>query len=504
MDDMWHDFFVNSFAEMQAGRPLELFTHDLYSGRKIRWGVRVRVKGDDGRYKGLEERMARLILAATLYLDGYSPRGTTIVIEHGTATIPAAMRTALYELSGGLISFSLSGMQGAAAHGGQYPGVSRGNPRHKASLESSNNLTHNVFACLPAQTGKDVASRPEGLSAMLKENDLLLRAYATLPPAQAARLQFALVELNDFHSFAHQFYGQIENDPDHNLTDWAQCGHLVQQAWVDGGWRDIPPMDSLTGQARENLLAGLEDGTLKTRLRHMTRREVWDQGAGELIKLPGHGVWDILQGDLGSERRVTGNELAFYDQEVAPGKLRFCTRGVGASDQLVELSDGKEYRVVVNPFAPDTAFVGDLTGRYLGEFRTVLRPTRANEDDPAMQAAFGAAAKTRCGIARTIARPPRRRGEGQGRPPAPQCRRHRREPEGDQGRASGRGTRADLGRDHQGQILSQDQTHGGGRGASADGFRTGGRPGKRASRGRNPRPALVRDHRSPRNPNTSP
>jgi hypothetical protein len=39
-DDMWHDFMVNSFAEKQAGRPLELFSHDLFSARKVRWGIR--------------------------------------------------------------------------------------------------------------------------------------------------------------------------------------------------------------------------------------------------------------------------------------------------------------------------------------------------------------------------------------------------------------------------------------------------------------------------------
>ena len=382
MDDMWHDFFVNSLAEMQAGRPLELFTHDYYSGRKVRWGVRVRTKGDDGKYKGIEERMARFILAATLYLDGYSPRGTVVVIEHGTATIPPAMRTALYELSGGLISFSLSGMQGAAAHGGQYPGLRRGNPRHKASLESSNNLTHNAFAALPGQTGKDVASRPEGLGAMLKENDTYLQAYAALPPSRAALLEFPLLELGKFHAVAHDIYRAIENNPDHKLGDWAECGHLVEQAWIEGQWRDIPAMDTLSETARAALLAGLEDGTLRTRTRHMTRGEVWDRGAGELIRLPGHGVWELLQADLGSPRRVAANELAFEDQEVGPGKLRFHARGVGVDGEAVSLRDRETYHVVVNPFAPETAFVGDVDGRYIGEFAAIVRVTRTTETRP--------------------------------------------------------------------------------------------------------------------------
>ena len=67
-------------------------------------------------------------------------------------------------------------MTGAKAHAGQYPGLSRGNFRHKASLESSNNLTHNVFASLPGQTGKDVEHRPEQLDGMLRHNNALLAA----------------------------------------------------------------------------------------------------------------------------------------------------------------------------------------------------------------------------------------------------------------------------------------------------------------------------------------
>src|SRR5581483_9680849 len=47
LDDMWHDCEVNSFAERQAGRPLELCSYDLSSARKVRWGIRVRTRRDD-------------------------------------------------------------------------------------------------------------------------------------------------------------------------------------------------------------------------------------------------------------------------------------------------------------------------------------------------------------------------------------------------------------------------------------------------------------------------
>src|SRR5581483_1258346 len=206
LDDMWHDFFINSFAEKQAGRPLELFSHDLFSARKVRWGIRVRTMREDGKHNQLSERMTRMVLAATLYLDGYSKKGTVICAEHGTAAVREAVERALHDMSNGLVTVARSGMEGATAHGGQYPGISRGNFRFKASLESSNNLVHNVFAALPGQTGKDRQHQPEELPALLKNNENLLAARDQLTEERRSLLQFPILELNQFMLVAQEFY----------------------------------------------------------------------------------------------------------------------------------------------------------------------------------------------------------------------------------------------------------------------------------------------------------
>jgi len=174
-DDLWHDFFVVSTTANQAGRPLEFFAHDLYSARKICFGVRVRTE-EQGKNKGINGQMVREIIAATFASCGYSPRGTVIYAEHGTTGISAEIADILRRASGGLITVKESGMQGAAAHAGQYPGITRGNPRHKASLESSNNLVHNLTAGLPGQTGPDRQRRPEQTAGMLAYNDQVLAA----------------------------------------------------------------------------------------------------------------------------------------------------------------------------------------------------------------------------------------------------------------------------------------------------------------------------------------
>jgi hypothetical protein len=392
-DDMWHDLMVNTFAENQAGRPLELFSHDLFSARKVRWGVRVRTRKDDGTYHGLTEKMTRMILAATLYLDGYSPRGTKLVVEHGTAAIRGTTKEdkatgaifrdgldrVLHDLSGGLIEIRRSGMTGAAAHAGQYRGLSKGNFRHKASLESSNNLTHNVFASLPGQTGKDVDHRPEQLTGLLRNNAALLAARTQLAPEKAAALRFPLLELNEFTARAHELYAEIEGDRDHELSNWLECGHVRQMLLIGEQW---VPIESVV--KNEEHLALMErliaDGAVKARPVRKSRREVWEEGAGDLIRLPGHGVVAILGDDLAVPRAVVGNRFEFEDAEVGPGAHRFhavCKTPFGES---LRLTDRETYETFVNPFAPHVLFVRRADGSYLGECLRDDAPAYADEE----------------------------------------------------------------------------------------------------------------------------
>lgn len=381
-DDMWHDFFVNSFAEKQAGRPLELFSHDLFSARKCRWGIRVRTRKDDGSMHGLTAAMTRQIIAATYYLDGYSPRGTVNVVEHGAAGIGEDVARALHEHSGGLITISESGMQGAAAHAGQYEGVRRGNPRHKASLESSNNLTHNVFAHLPGQTGFSRDDRPEQLGALLTENDRWLKLYDRLSPAHKALVQFPILELTQFMAVAHELYAQIECDPDHDLEGWIAAQNVTQEVLLGGQWMDQRVLMNGTPDEQELALMMIGQGKLQTRPRRMTRREVWERGAGELLKLSGAGVVAILGEDLARKNpeRVQHGMIEFEDAEVGPGVFRFEAIVFDPWGRRERLSEGERYRVFINPFAPERLFVCDARGAYLGEARRIADPSRANQE----------------------------------------------------------------------------------------------------------------------------
>lgn len=379
-DDVWHDLFVNSLAQRQGGRPLELFAHDYYSARKVRYGLRIRTEDDNGKATGLTGKMMRMLVAATYYLDGYSPRGTVNVAEHGTAAFSDAMESILYDASGGLITVQRSGMQGNAAHLGQYNGTRSGNPRFKASLESSNNLLHNLEAFLPGQTGPSRERRPEQLDGMLNYNKRLLAAYQQLPPDRAALLKFPILELGQYMQVLGDIYRFMEEDTEHRLEGWAECGHIMQELHLLGEWRTADDVMALPDAQREMALAMFQAGAVPARPRLMSRREVWQRGAGDLVRIGGGTVCALLGDDLAAERKVRSHQFAFEDAEVGPGEHRFEGIITDPEGREYALREGETYKAFVNPFAPDQLFVQDAKGRYLGAARRIHRVSRNDHD----------------------------------------------------------------------------------------------------------------------------
>lgn len=389
-DDVWHDLFVNSFAEKQAGRPLELFSHDYYSARKMRWGIRVRTEDDTGKAQGLTGRMMRMVIAATYYLDGYSPRGTVNLAEHGTANFMADIAGILYDASGGLITVQESGMQGQAPHAGQYDGRRIGTPTFKASLESSNNLLHNMEAHLPGQTGPDRQRRPQQLDGLLNYNSRLLAALQQLPADKAALLQFPILEIGQYMQVLSEIYRFIEHDAEHDLEGWVQCGHVIQEIHLLNEWRTQDDLLTLPDGQREMAIALLRQGQLQTRPRKMTRAEVWHRGAPDLIRIHGGTVCRILGPDFAAERKVRAHQFCFEDREVGPGEHRFEGIITDAEGRQHTLRDGETYLTFVNPFADHQLFVQDAKGRFLGTAQRCERASRADVD--AIQRQMGRAA----------------------------------------------------------------------------------------------------------------
>ena len=267
----------------------------------------------------------RFLLAYVLGTFGYSARGTLLVVEHGTAAIRDEIEKLLSDGTGGLIKVSRSGMEGAAAHAGQYAGRSRGNFRFKAALESLGNLIHNEMGFLPGQTGKDRDHRPEQLHGLLKNNDALLCALAQLPRERAMMLQLPLLEFRQFIRVADEIYARINARTEHALEGWANHFLTCPRTMT---------------------------------VRRKSPSEVFEPGKRALVKLAPEVIALMLGPDLRVERKTRRGMFEFHESELSPDPLRF------DAHHLVE---GEKYQTVLNPFQPNALWVFDARGRFFGQ-----------------------------------------------------------------------------------------------------------------------------------------
>jgi hypothetical protein len=164
-----------------------------------------------------------------------------------------------------------------------------------------------------------------------------------------------------------ELYATFEEMP-HNLEGWREAGNVVAELCLAGQWLCTSGLMSLPGPERESAQALMQGGKLATRERRLTRREVWQRGAGELVKISGGVVCDLLGDDYASEQRVKKHAFEFRDAEIAPGVLlRFESRCNGADGVTRYLPEGEKFLVSVNPFNASRLFVRDAAGRFVGE-----------------------------------------------------------------------------------------------------------------------------------------
>ncbi len=344
-DDMWHDHFVNVLDQRKTGRPLEFHAVDLFSACKFAWGMSVRME-NDGRMEGLKEADMLFLLASVFWQHGYSTRGTIIIPEHGTAAVPSDIEAMLHDETGGLVTVSRSGMEGAAAAAHQYAGRPKGNFRFKAALESLGNLIHNEMAALPAQTGKDRDHRPEQLHGLLKRNDALLKALAHLDPERAAMLRWPMLTIQQFRAIAAEIYDRINARTDHDLEGW-------------------------------DLMHVPCSGTM----RRLSPAEVWRSGRRNLVRLRPEAVAGILVRDNGAELTARRGMLELTVGEISGDPLRFDAR---------DLPDREKFRCVVNPYSPDTLFAFDSRNAFVAACPRIYAVCKS--DVAALQRECGAAA----------------------------------------------------------------------------------------------------------------
>lgn len=386
IDDLWHDNFV--VYRGQPVRVLEFDAIDVLSACKIGWGTKPRLPRDDGSLEGLQEKFVRMLLAQIFFQHGFSPRGTTLLAEHGTAAVREELEKLLFDRTEGKITVRRSGINGREqAVKGMFPGRGGGNPRFKSPLESLRNLIHNELAALPAQTGMSVEARPEQLHGELNHNSDLLKAVAVLAetkPERAALIQLSLLQYHaQFLPLLADVYETINRRDWHELEGWHKCGFVLPELNDAGHW--VSP-ESLQPIKREALLALARVDRSYSREHRLSPRAVFERGVGLLEKLPAFVVAEILGNDFAREEKCADGYFQFQDQELDPEPLRFESRIMEPDGHERELN-GDTYMVFVNPFDLQQLFVHDARGRHLGIARRQQRACRA--DDAALERSFG-------------------------------------------------------------------------------------------------------------------
>lgn len=396
MDDVWHDHYVRYGDDVT--RVLEFGALDVYSACRFAWGTKPRMPktagsraGIDGGHIGLTDREFRLFFAGTLWTHGYSPQGTTYMLEHATASLPDRIVDLLHDATGGLIQCKAGGLTGEQqAVLGLWGGRPAGHGNFKSALESLHALMHSELAALPGQTGKDRTHLPESTYGLVRYQERLLKWAADQPPEIREALRHPLLDYQtQFLPLLHHVYGSaINGRTEHRLEGWEKLGHIALEYTLDPDSDHWLPIDALPDASRGLVLATAKSDPVRwSRRRRLSPGEVWGSGRADLLRANAAIIADIIGPDEAHERTVRGAYIRFQDSEIDPDELIYESRIVRPDGREEELRDGETYACLANPYAPDQLIVLDARGRCLGVARRVQRVRHG--DTEALQSAWG-------------------------------------------------------------------------------------------------------------------
>ena len=341
----------------------------------------------------LNQRDMRSILALWGATVGYSPKGTTLVVENGTAAISKELEDLLYHASGGLIKVDRSGIGGVRqtlkqGHGGR--GV--GNPRHKAALESYHNLQHNRISHLPGATGHD-RTPPETLHGLVRAEEQLIKAMDKLPADKAGQLKHYMLTMDELSRELTKIVSDINTRTDHRLEGWERCGFMVEELRLSASASWTPSSEVEPSMAAQIIRTACETGADLVRRRRMSPSEAWAceeaKPGNRLIKLPPWCICQILGTDMARPIKVASAYIRMRDKTIRDEDLIYEAR-VATPDGAVRVLAHGTYQGYVNPYDDNQLFVCGQDGRVIGTASLVQRVCTA--DTHAVEQAMGKAA----------------------------------------------------------------------------------------------------------------
>lgn len=370
-DDVWLDCKVTGYdgnGKMQIGRPLQLGCLDRYTGKRISWFTKLRLRGDDGKHLQLTEDEMLYLICDLLLNVGYSVRGTAFVCEHGTANISQPVADALAMLSDGKITVAKSGMTGTRQVGA-FEGRAVGNPRFKAELESWHNLLHNRMDGVLTQTGKD-RTEPERLYGITEKHDAaIVKAVntgkgahnVTLAPAQIAGLSTFSMSLGELADMLVQVVGGINKRTDHDLQGWEECGFIQPEFSFNArdGWELLSNMKP---DAAAEALALAERVPARLRPRRLSPDDAWlhalAQPGNELIRFSPAQCVTLLGAHRKFKLKLNGGSFFVDGKSRHHRELMFSDEVITADGSKLRLSASQQWYGVLNPLS-EALFVMD-------------------------------------------------------------------------------------------------------------------------------------------------
>lgn len=394
-DDNWLDTYV--VCGKQIVRPLQLGCIDIATGKMVHWGMMPRLMRDNGTHMGLSESYMRQFVAALLSNVGINTgKGTTLVVENGTAAIRQAMEEKLLSIFGGAVTVHRSGLEGkqqALLRG--YCGQAHGNPRDKTRLESVWNLAANLWSSwLPAPSGHD-RTPPEWIAGMKKEQEQLLKAQGYLEikdPARVAMLRHLMPTFEQLTTdWAWRVYDAFNSRTDHNLEGWERMGLVVPQVRLSTDSEWITLSDSIPEEDRMMLLQmSSRDPERLQRARRMSPAEAWDTMTRRQSPLRRATQWevvDLLSQDMAVKTQVQGAYIVLKNKAISADRYYYPSTIITPEGYERRLPSGMDVYVMPNIFDDKHLYLIDDRGRILG--MATLQQRAPYYDQDAVRSAMG-------------------------------------------------------------------------------------------------------------------
>ncbi len=368
-DDVWHNTDVRLPAFAEVVQPLEFAGYDVASAFKCDSVIKPRITRADGKRDNLKEQTFRFLFAYSNCVTGFNKNGITHVVEWGTAAIrePVERQIKLIPVYGDLIRFQRSGILSEQVHAGLFVGGGAGNFRIKPLVEASHRVTQNRVAGLIGDRGRDAEHTHESRAALVKYEERLAIAAASLPADLAAKIEYGLLSFDEYCAAFRAVERALMADSMHTLEGWdsrqvSEYSPVSPPCDSPSTWRPAAELLDMAPDDARALAGYLKAHPECVRTRWMSRAEAWEAGRITLARVPLMEMPAFLDDRDMIELPVKENGTIAFANYYYYGRDRMIYRAdaIKTPDGYVRrLAPGQKIMLKYNPLVPEHVWVID-------------------------------------------------------------------------------------------------------------------------------------------------